>query len=245
MSTNLKDVFSLIEQLENSFDGYIQAIQKNKESILLNLSYTWKMLKSEQEEIKRLETIIESQNSELTELKIKTDDLDKKISILKSTKEELTTKLSDLKNNLERLEIDLNTPKLELDDIFSKLKSINEKISAKELNKIELDQKKIENKTREKELRTTYTEEKMVELNQKLAQLRRNNYFTTFLIENSEEEIPEVAIIATIMDESSVKLDDLKKLLEVPPIMAVRTIKQLAVKGIINLDENTNIITMP
>ncbi|MFX1407937.1 MAG: hypothetical protein ACFFBW_13375 [Promethearchaeota archaeon] len=245
MSLNLKEIFSLIEQLETSFDGYLQAIQKNNENMLQNLSYTWKMIKSEEDDVKRLEINIENQNSELTELKIKSDDYDKKIEIVKSTKDELTSKISDLKNNLERLDNDLKTPKLELEDLISKLNSINEKISKKEQEKTELDQKKIENETREKNLRTTYSEEKMVELNQKLTQLKRNNYFTTFLIENSEEEIPEVAILATIMDESSVKLDVLKKLLDVPPIMAVRTIKQLAVKGIINLDENTNIITMP
>ncbi|MFW9938608.1 MAG: hypothetical protein ACFFD5_13255 [Candidatus Thorarchaeota archaeon] len=245
MSSNLKEIFSLIEQLETSFDGYLQAIQKSNENMLQNLSYTWKMIKSEEDDVKRLEINIENQNSELTELKIKSDDYDKKIEIVKSTKDELTSKISDLKNNLERLDNDLKTPKLELEDLISKLNSINEKISKKEQEKTELDQKKIDNETREKNLRTTYSEEKMVELNQKLTQLKRNNYFTTFLIENSEEEIPEVAILATIMDESSVKLDDLKKLLDVPPIMAVRTIKQLAVKGIINLDENTNIITMP
>lgn len=245
MSLNLKEIFSLIEQLETSFDGYLQAIQKNNENMLQNLSYTWKMIKSEEDDVKRLEINIENQNSELTELKIKSDDYDKKIEIAKSTKDELKSKISDLKNNLERLDNDLKTPKLELEDLISKLNSINEKISKKEQEKTELDQKKIDNETREKNLRTTYSEEKMVELNQKLTQLKRNNYFTTFLIENSEEEIPEVAILATIMDESSVKLDVLKKLLDVPPIMAVRTIKQLAVKGIINLDENTNIITMP
>lgn len=245
MSSNLKEVFSLIEQLETSFDGYLQAIQKYNENMLYNLSYTKKMIKTEEEEVERLEENIESQNSELTELKIKSEDLDKKIYTLKSTKEELTSKISDLKHTLERLDNDLKTPKLELEDLLSKLNSLNEKISKKEQKKTELDQKKIDNETREKNLRTTYTEEKMEELNQKLAQLKRNNYFTTFLIENSEEEIPEVPIIATIMDESSVKLDDLKKLLDVPPIMAIRTIKQLAVKGIINIDENTNIVTMP
>ncbi|MFX0057878.1 MAG: hypothetical protein ACFE8J_06225 [Candidatus Heimdallarchaeota archaeon] len=245
MSLNLKDVLGLIEQFETSFDGYLQSIQKNSENILQNLSHTWKMLKAEQDEAKKLENDIQNQNSELTGLKIKSDDLDKKIDALKSTKEEFTAKISDLKNTFERLDTDLKTPKLELEDLLSKLNSINEKISAKEQEKTQLDQKKIDNETREKNLKTIYTEEKMSELNHKLTQLKRNNYFTTFLIENSEEEIPEVAIIATIMDESSVKLDDLKKLLDVPPIMAVRTIKQLAVKGIINLDENTNIITMP
>ena len=90
-----------------------------------------------------------------------------------------------------------------------------------------------------------YTEEKMHDLDFKLTQLKRNNYFTSFLIENSKEEISEVDIIATIMSQSSCNLDELKNLLSVPPIMAVRTIKQLAVKGIIKLDEDSNVITMP
>ena len=98
---------------------------------------------------------------------------------------------------------------------------------------------------KENQLKTTYTEQKMEDLNKKLTHLKRDNYFTSFLIENSKEDIPEVDIIATIMTQGSCNLDELKKLLDVPPIMAVRTIKQLAVKGIIKLDEDTNIITMP
>ncbi|MFW9929664.1 MAG: hypothetical protein ACFFD1_09755 [Candidatus Thorarchaeota archaeon] len=85
----------------------------------------------------------------------------------------------------------------------------------------------------------------MEDLNNKMRVLKRNNFFTSFLIENSEIEIPEVDIIATIMSQCSCDLEELKKLLDVPPIMAVRTIKQLAVKGIIKLDEDTNIITLP
>ena len=82
-------------------------------------------------------------------------------------------------------------------------------------------------------------------LEAKIDQLRQANFFTAFLIENSDEEIHEVDIIATIMDRGEAKLDDLKKLLDVPPIMAVRTIKQLAVKGILNLDESTGRVTLP
>jgi DNA-binding MarR family transcriptional regulator len=134
---------------------------------------------------------------------------------------------------------------MELNDITSKLNSINDKTTLKENEKNALEQKKIDNENKESRLKTLYTEEKMQDLNSKLAQLKRNNFFTSFLMENSEEEIPEVDIIATIMTQGSCNLDELKKLLDVPPIMAVRTIKQLAVKGIINLDDNTNIITLP
>jgi len=85
----------------------------------------------------------------------------------------------------------------------------------------------------------------MDDLESKINQMRQENFFTSFLIEHSEEEIHEVDIIATIMEKGSAKLDDLKKLLDVPPIMAVRTIRQLALKGILKLDENTNIVNLP
>ena len=245
MSSELKDILGEIEKLETSFDEYQQAIQKSKNNILQYLSETWKKLKEEQQEIGKLETSIESQNSELTELNTKASELDKKISELRTSKEENGSKVTELRVQLEKLTDELKPPATELENLTTKLNSVNEKITFKESEKSTLDQHKIENENREKQLNTLYTEEKMEDLNLKLVQLKRNNFFTSFIIENSEEDIPEVDIISTIMNQGSCNLDELKKLLDIPPIMSVRTIKQLAVKGIINLDENTNIITMP
>ncbi|MBA7542711.1 hypothetical protein ES705_35035 [subsurface metagenome] len=245
MSSSLKDILGSIEQLEKFFDEYQQAFQKNSENIIQNLSSTWKLMKLEHDDLQKIENNIEIQKNELTGLKIKSDDLNKKIESLKSTKDESLSKVSELKGTLERINDDLKTPKVELENLLSKLNTINEKIASKELEKSQIDQKKIDNENRENQLKTTYSEQKMEDLNQKLTHLKRDNYFTSFLIENSKEDIPEVDIIATIMTQGSCNLDELKKLLDVPPIMAVRTIKQLAVKGIIKLDEDTNIITMP
>jgi len=125
------------------------------------------------------------------------------------------------------------------------LLTTNDKLVSKEKDNSLLDQKKVDNENRERHLRTEYSEDKMKDLNFKLSHLKKDNYFTSFLIENSEETITEVDILATIMAQGSCNLNELKKLLSVPPIMAVRTIKQLAVKGIINLDEDTTIITIP
>jgi len=245
MSSKLQDILGSIEQLEKYFDEYQQIIQKNSENIIQNLSLTWKRMKKEQFNIKLLEEKIEAQNNELTELKIKSEDLDKKLENLKSSKNNLQLKLTEVKGSFEQIKDALKAPKLELEDLLSKLNSINEKIALKENDNSQLDQKKIDNENREKQLRTMYTEEKMQSLDYKLKQLKRNNYFTSFLIENSKEEISEVDIIATIMSQGSCNLNELKDLLSVPPIMAVRTIKQLAVKGIIKLDEDSNVITLP
>ena len=245
MSSNLNDILGTIEQLEKYFDEYQQSLKKNSETIIQNLSLTWKKMQLEHEEVKKVEEKIDIQNNELTELNTKSDDLAKKIEVLKSSKNELQAKTSELQKSLEQLSDDLKGPKLELEDLQSKLKIVNAKIVTKESENKLLDQKKIDNENRERHLRTEYTEEKMKDLDVKLNHLKKDNYFTSFLIENSEEEISEVDILATIMAQGSCNLNELKKLLSVPPIMAVRTIKQLEVKGIINLDEDTNIITMP
>ncbi len=245
MSSSLKDILGSIEQLEKYFDEYQQAFQKNSENIIQNLSSTWKLMKLEHVDLQKIENNIEIQKNDLTGLKIKSNDLNKKIESLKTTKDDSLSKVSELKGTLERINDDLKAPKVELENLLSKLNTINEKIASKELEKSQLDQKKIDNENRENQLKTTYSEQKMEDLNKKLTHLKRDNYFTSFLIENSKEEISEVDIIATIMTQGSCNLDELKKLLDVPPIMAVRTIKQLAVKGIIKLDEDTNIITMP
>jgi len=163
---------------------------------------------------------------------------------LKSKRDELTTKITELNKNLEIATDELKKPQFELENLISKLDSLNEKIITKESEKIKLDQIKLDNERREIELKTTFSKEKLEELNNKLSQLKSDNFFVSFLMEYSDEEIPEVEIITTIMQKGSCKLDDLKKKLDVPPIMAVRTIKQLAVKGIINLDETNNIVSM-
>jgi chromosome segregation ATPase len=82
MSANLKEVFGLIESLENSLDGYKQFFEKTQETLNLDLRSAWKSMQDEQKEIENLETVIRSQNSELTELKLKSDELDKRIEEL-------------------------------------------------------------------------------------------------------------------------------------------------------------------
>lgn len=239
-----KEILALIEQFEGAFDTYQQSLQKNNEEIIQHLSLTWKNMQSEQKEIEKLEDTIHKQNSEITELKIKSEELDKKIIEKKAKRDELTTKITELNKDLEIATDELKQPQFELENLVSKIDSLNEKITTKESEKTKLDQIKLDNEQRENELKTTFSKEKLEELDNKLSQLKSDNFFVSFLMEYSDEEIPEVEIVATIMQKGSCKLDDLKKKLDVPPIMAVRTIKQLAVKGIINLDETNNIVSM-
>jgi chromosome segregation ATPase len=239
-----QDILSLIEQFETAYDTYWQVLQKNNEEVLSQLREAWRFMQAEQKEEETIKEKLSAQNLELTELRTKSEELDRTIDGLKAKKEELNSKISELTNTLETGVNDLKKPAFELTQLEEKLNAINEKIAVKEEEKTGLDQKTVENENREVELKNTY-QKKMDELEAKIDQLRQQNFFTSFLIENSDENITEVDILAVIMEKGSAQLEELKKMMDVPPIMAVRTIKQLAVKGILNLDENSGKVTLP
>lgn len=234
-----KEILGLIEQFETAFDTYQQQLKKNSEDIIQNLSTAWKQMKNLQEENEKLKEKIREQNSEITSLKTESEGLDKQLEDLRAKKDELSAKITELTTTLETTTNDLKKPEFELETLTSKLTSINEQITTKESEKTVLDQKKVDNETTESDLRADYAK-RMNDLEAQINESKEQNFFTSFLIENSDEQIPEVDILATIMDKGSSNLDDLKKQLDVPPIMAVRTIKQMAVKGIIHLNEDTN-----
>ncbi len=239
-----EEILGKIEAFEKSFDTYQQSIQKNIDGVINKLSVIWKQMQLEQKEIEKLDIEIDGLKSELTTFKTEYEGLDKEQKELKKNEEEINTKITEANNQYEKKMSDLNEPKLELQNISSKLESVNEKINTKEKEKSDLEEQKIKNENMENDLKIEYGT-KQEELEKKSNSSKSSNFFTAFVMENSDEDINEVSILATVMKEGSCKLDDLKKQLDIPPILAVRTIKKLALKEIIILDENTNIITMP
>ncbi|TFG24077.1 MAG: hypothetical protein EU532_12900 [Promethearchaeota archaeon] len=239
-----KEILALIEQFETSFDTYQQLLKKHSEDIIQNLSNAWKNMKTVQAENEKLKEKIREQNAEITSLKTESEGLDKKLEDLKATKDELSSKITELTTTFETTTNDLKKPEFELENLSSKLDSVNEQITAKETEKTTLDQKKVDNETRESDMKADYAK-RMADLEKEINESKQTSFFTSFLMENSDEEIHEVDILAAIMEKGTANLDDLKKQMDVPPIMAVRTIKQMAVKGIINLNESTNEVTLP
>jgi len=238
-----KEILSIIEQFESAFDTYQQHLKKNNEEILQNLSTAWKQMKVVQTENEKLTEKIREQNSEMTAVKTENEGLDKQFEEFKAKKDDLLAKITELNNTLGKTNNDLKTPQFELETLISKLTSMNERITTKETEKTNLDQKKVDNENKESDLKLEYAK-KMEELKKRETELRLKNFFTSFVIENSTEEVPEVDILATIMEKGSCNLDELKKQLNVPPVMATRKIQQLAVKGIIHINESQNRVTL-
>ncbi|MFX1273597.1 MAG: hypothetical protein ACFFBP_11515 [Promethearchaeota archaeon] len=240
----IKDMLGAIEQFEGVLDTYNQAWKKQYDELIKGLSETYKLMKVLEKENEELNNEISVLNSQLTSLKTKSEEMDNKIEGLRSKKEESTLKMQELNADLEKIISDSKKPQFELENLVSKVDGLNEKISAKEAEKAELDQKKIDNENKENQL-SGDQKARMAELEKQIARLKQENFFPMFVYDHAPEEISEVDIIATIMEKGNIHLDNLKKSLDIPPIMLVRTIKQLALKGLINLDENTNEISLP
>ena len=239
-----EEILAQIEQFETTFDTYNQKMQSNMKEFSEKLSSVWKNMKILKDENSALVETIKEQDANLMTLRTDSESLDKKIQELKTNKEELTSKCSELSTELEQLTSKQKEPEFKLINLHSKLSKVNEGIQNRESEKNQLEQKKLENIQLEQQKKDEF-EQKLAEIEKRIGKLREQNFFTSFVIENSDQDIFEVDILATIIEKGKCNMNEMKKQLDLTPIMAVRTIKQLAVQGIIELNEDTNEISLP
>ncbi len=238
------EILAQIEQFETAFDTYNQKIQSSVKEFSEKLSSIWKNMKILKDENSSLVETIKDQDANLMTLRTDSESLDKKIKELKTSKDELTSKCAELSSELEQLNSKQKEPEFKLINFHSKLTKVNERIKNRESEKNNLEQKKLENIQLEQQKKDEF-EQKLVEIEKRIDRLREQNFFTSFIIENSDQDIFEVDIIASIFEKGKCNMNEIKKQLDLTPIMAVRTIKQLAVQGIIELNEDTNEISLP
>ena len=208
------------------------------------LSSIWKNMKILKDENSTLVDTIKEQDANLLTLRTESESLDKKIQELKTTKDELTSKCTEYSSELEQLNSKQKEPEFQLINLHSKLSKVDDGIKNRESEKNQMEQKKLENIQLEQQKKDEF-EQKLQEIEKRIGKLREQNFFTSFVIENSDQDIFEVDILATIIEKGKCNMNEMKKQLDLTPIMAVRTIKQLAVQGIIILNEDTNEITLP
>lgn len=239
-----EEILAQIEQFETAFDTYNQKMQSNMKEFSEKLSSIWKNMKILKDENSALVETIKEQDANLMTLGTESESLDKKIQELKTNKDELSSKCSKLSTELEQHTSKQKEPEFKLINLHSKLSKVNEGIINRESEKNKLEQKKLENIQLEQQKKDDF-EQKSVEIEKRIGKLKEQNFFTSFIIENSDQDIFEVDIIATILEKGKCNMNEMKKQLDLTPIMAVRTIKQLAVQGIIDLNEDTNEIALP
>ena len=239
-----EEILAQIEQFETAFDTYNQKMQSNMKEFSEKLSSVWKNMKILKDENSTLVETIKEQDANLMTLRTESESLDKKIQELNTNKDGLTSKCSELSLEQERLTSKQKEPEFQLINLHSKLSKVNEGVKNRESEKTQLDQKKVENIQLEEQKKKEF-ELKLEEIEKRIAKLKEQYFFSSFIIENSDQDIFEVDIIATILEKGKCNMNEMKKQLDLTPIMAVRTIKQLAVQGIIDLNEDTNEISLP
>ncbi|MFX0032938.1 MAG: hypothetical protein ACFE8E_06330 [Candidatus Hodarchaeota archaeon] len=216
LDTNLFKLQIQYEELNKN----IQNLKKKTNEIILeieNLEKTYNKIDNE---------LLES-NKELQEYKLELAKVVSNISAKESEKEVLEQKK---KNNEDKQKQVLTIHSKNLEEF----KIENEK-KVKELDSMNL--KKIEDSKKD-------CSNKILEMEDEFTEFKSNNFFTLFLIENSDDKIPEFEIILKLIESQIYNLDDLKNQIELPPILALRIIKQMQAKDILKIDEEYNTVSL-
>ncbi|MFX1410365.1 MAG: hypothetical protein ACFFA6_08430 [Promethearchaeota archaeon] len=241
---NLKKILTRLKDEQNESVKLEDELRDlNSELFKLRIHYEDinKKFKTTIDEIEGLELKINDSRKSLEHLDadlIKTrEELENHKIELQSLKSNISAKESE-KGVLEQKRNDNEEKKKELLlEMSKKVESIKED----HINKIEEFKKECSNKF--EELKFSWSI-KLDNEKQEIIKFKKDNFFTSFLIDHSEEKIPELDIITTLIEKKQCNLDDLKNTIDIPPILAVRTIKQMALKQIIDLDEETNIVSV-
>lgn len=223
LEDELRDLDSNLFKLQIQFEELnknIQNLKRKKNEIVLEIENLEKIEhKLDNELVKR--------NKELQEYKTELMKVVSNISAKKSEKEVLEQKK---KINEDKYKEALMIHSKNFEDF----KIENEK-KIKELELMSL--KKME------DLKNGWSN-KVPEMESEFTEFKKNNFFTIFLIENLDKKIPEFEIILKLIESEFCNLDDLKSQLELPPILALRTIKQMQVKDLLKIDEEYNTVTL-
>ena len=101
-----------------------------------------------------------------------------------------------------------------------------------------LDELKQNAETKEQELQTKLNqkENEKIILDKDIEDLKTNNGALSYLLEESAENIPEVALLAAIMKLKKAKKDEIKELVtgEISPVMITRTLGRMVEKQLIS-----------
>jgi hypothetical protein len=200
---------------------------------------------------KKYQQILKNKN----ELQLEIDKFNSSSKTTEQTINEETETLKKLKSELESLDSSISAKESEKGALENK-KKINEEKKKEALlthsNEIESfkaeNKRKMEENDNEIEKKISEFKEKCLnkteELKKQFDDYQNKNFFKLFLIDHSDENIPEFEIINILMENQVCDLDELKSFIDLPPILALRTIKQMEAKKIIQVDEETNTVSL-
>ena len=213
-------------------------------------------------ELFKLKIKADDLNKKYEKYKYQIEEFEKKIKESKNILSDLDIKLNEVTNELEDFKLQVKnivskiSAKKSEKEVLEQKKEINENKKNQHFSDLSIKKEKLKEEYRRKSesfesessdkiknLKSNWSK-KLNDLNQQIEQFKTNNFFLLFLSENSEEKIPEMDIIINLLKKEQWNLDDLKNEIDLPPILAIRTIKQMAVKKIVNFDEENGVVSI-
>ncbi|MFX1252525.1 MAG: hypothetical protein ACFFCZ_13045 [Promethearchaeota archaeon] len=233
---NAKTAQELIEQAKKIFESQIDYMDSNISTLITGLEQALKSYQQNQTEKGDKELELSNLTTELKSLEPSRAKLETTKSELSKQLEELETKLSAIKKENHKLSE-------EKDDHESSKKQLEAKITntKKEIEETKagigriLQSQKVELKALEEDIKVAQEE---------IYSVKESNPVLDFLLEESAEEILEVDIVAIVLENQSINLDELKKIVSIPPVSILRTVKQLENENIIKYNEETKEIRL-
>ncbi|MFW9856607.1 MAG: hypothetical protein ACFFFG_16260 [Candidatus Thorarchaeota archaeon] len=214
-------VFSRSQELRDSRD-YLETLIKEKEAVDSQITEQEAKIASLQEEISKQGGLKESL---VNRRSLGSEDTQNKKIRLEELRHEVAT-LGDSVNStnrvIEQIKMNITQKRERIGELIRANQELEEKL------RVEMDVKVTEAKN----------------LEQTVANMESENAVISYLLEESAEDIPEVDILASVMQLGEASRDQLKQSLEgiVSPVMLTRTLGRMAEKGILNFDESRDII---
>ncbi len=216
-------VFNRVQDLRSTKD-YLETLIKEKEAVDTQITEQEAKISSLQDEINNQANLKEemarkqANNAEERQTKnVRFEELQIEIKQTSETLQSISNEIDNLKSEISQKREKIAT-----------LTKTNQELEIKLKNEIEA--KEAENK----ELRTD------------LETLKSENAVISFLLEESAEDLPEVDILAAVMNLGQTTKEQLKQTLEgqISPVIITRTLGRMAEKNLLNFDESNDIISI-
>lgn len=237
MSTDITK--SMLERIKKGVDDLIQFQGSKKDSIQALLDNLAKELSEHGTQLTALKQEVATLDAACNDLEKTRNELEQRISSLKSSTSEKTqqiTTLTSQKNDLSSRKSSLLQELRQKQDEFQRLtqviSSIEDELAALQQQLAAVEARK-EQMIQEKEAQ-------LKELEDKLSKAKDENPIAHFLVYESDVELPAVELLAVILQNNgTLSVDDIKREVDLPPVVVTSQLKRMAQKGVIRLDETT------
>lgn len=216
-------VFTRVQDLRGSRD-YLETLIKEKEAVDTQTT-------EQEAKISYLQDDINNKANLKEELIRKRGNIEEESQGKKAQFEELEREKNEIEENVQATNTEVDKMKSEISQKRARIADLTKANQDLEIKlKTEIDEKEAENAELKKEIDT----------------LKAGNAVISFLLEESAEDIPEVDILAAVMNlGNQTTKEQLKQTLEgrISPVIITRTLGRMAEKKLLNYDESNNVIS--